>query len=176
MMKRNEGYTLAYVVIVLAILAIIAMATMSLALFPQRSQQLTLERMQNKYEAQGLVEQVIGQLEHAATQAELDTIIEHYLDSSTPPSKNPYCVKFVEDGTTKYKLVASAENTVVTAVFTLEQRLDAPPPSQEESTSKTEDTQEDSESSPPPPPAVIGHKAVYLSYKTERIPKAGGNE
>lgn len=62
MFKRNDGYALSYVLVVLMVLAIIATAVMAPPLRNLQMQQASIERMQEKYAAQGMVEQVVAQL------------------------------------------------------------------------------------------------------------------
>lgn len=67
MLKRNEGYALSYVLVVLLVLCGIAIAVMSISLHNLKNQQASIDRMVDKYAAQGLVEQVVAQLEHSTT-------------------------------------------------------------------------------------------------------------
>lgn len=66
MFKRNDGYALSYVLVVLMVLAIIATAVMAPPLRNLQMQQASIERMQEKYAAQGMVEQVVAQLDGVA--------------------------------------------------------------------------------------------------------------
>ena len=75
MFKRNDGYALSYVLVVLMVLAIIATAVMAPPLRNLQMQQASIERMQDKYVAQGIVEQVVAQLENAAAPLEDSDII-----------------------------------------------------------------------------------------------------
>lgn len=63
MFKRNDGYALSYVLVVLLVLAIIATAVMAPPLRNLQMQQASIERMQEKYAAQGMVEQVVAELQ-----------------------------------------------------------------------------------------------------------------
>lgn len=62
--QHNEGFALAYVVIVLAILFTLAMALMSMTLRVLQAQQTSIERMQDKYKAQGEIERLVAELEN----------------------------------------------------------------------------------------------------------------
>lgn len=63
MKKHNEGYALALVLVVLTVLCLVALSMMSAALANINRQQATLLRMEEKYEAQGQIEIVMGRLE-----------------------------------------------------------------------------------------------------------------
>ena len=155
MMKRNDGYTLAYVVVVLGVMATVALATMTLALLPQKSLHNSMKRMQDKYAAQGKVEQVVAQLEHADTQEKINGIIGAYLYSGENSTKNPYCEITPDTTPTKYTVVASYGQTVVTAEFTLTERK------------KTETTGEGEDAVTTT--TTVGYTVTYTSYKTEVI-------
>lgn len=116
MMKRNEGYTLAYVVVVLGVMATVALATMALALMPQKSLHASLERMQDNYEVQGLVEQIIGQLSHAKDKTEVENILSHYDN----PDSNIYGTSTVtENGVWTCTITAKTAKRTATATFLL---------------------------------------------------------
>ncbi len=155
-LKRNDGYTLAYVVIVLAVIASVAMATMALALMPQKNQHLALERMQDKYAAQGLVEQVVAKLEHTD---DINDVIADYAPTEGEAIPNPCCTIVENSNPITYRIVASSNKTTVTAEFRVEQ------------ITKTEDTGEvDENNNPITATSVIGHTVTYLSYNTEVAP------
>ncbi|MBQ3257725.1 MAG: hypothetical protein IJA67_09950 [Oscillospiraceae bacterium] len=155
MMKRNDGYTLAYVMVILFVLASVALATMGLALQPAKNQATALKRMQDKYTAQGLAEQVVAQLEHADAET-LENVLGSYVIDAAHPDRNPYCEKINVEGSEIYKLVAKSGKTTVTAEFTLEQRT------------KNEPTGENAEDGTPiTTTTIIGHTVKYISYKTE---------
>lgn len=62
MKKHNEGYVLAFVLIVVAVLALISTAVSTVAVRNMETQQAAVKRMQLKYEAEGAVEIVLSQL------------------------------------------------------------------------------------------------------------------
>lgn len=165
MMKRNEGYTLAYVMVILFVLASVALATMGLALQPAKNQANALKRMQDKYAAQGLAEQVVAQLEHADV-ATLAEILDAYKDNAQPV----YC-ELLENG--NYKLTAKSGKTTVTAEFTLEPTHDKAEPENGGTPEGGNTDETEAPQDPPsatPEPVTIGHTVKYISYKTEVAP------
>ena len=149
MMKRNDGYTLAYVVVVLGVMATVALATMTLALMPQKSQHSSLERMQDKYEVQGLVEQIVGQLSHAKDKTEVETILSRYQN----PDSNIYSTSNVtENGVWTCTITAKTAKQTATATFLL-----------------TPDTKEITEGDTKT--TIPYHIVTYTSYKTVAVPE-----
>lgn len=165
MMKRNDGYALLYVLVAMLILAGIAVAVMTMSLQVLKNQQSSMERLQNKYEAQGLAEQVVAQLEHAKTTDDLKAVIAKYPPAEGEEISNPYCA-VIEDSTNpeQYKLVASSGRATVTAEFTAKQ------------ITKTETTGTDQEGNPITTNTPVGYTITYISYKTEIAAKAEVSE
>ncbi len=62
MKKHDEGYVLAYVTVVLLVFCLVATAILTGALKNLQAQQDAITRMQDKYAAQGMIEQVMAQL------------------------------------------------------------------------------------------------------------------
>lgn len=62
MRKHNEGYVLAMVMVVIAVLALVASIMLSMGLNNVQTQQAYVERMQEKYEAEGQLEVVVASL------------------------------------------------------------------------------------------------------------------
>lgn len=63
MKKHNDGYALVLVLVVITVLCIVALSMMAASLRNLQNQQASIDRMQDKYEAQGEIEKVIGNLE-----------------------------------------------------------------------------------------------------------------
>lgn len=64
MKKRNEeGFALAYVVVVIFILCSIAIVLMSSTLRTLQAQEIMVQRMKDKYEAMGEIERLVAELE-----------------------------------------------------------------------------------------------------------------
>lgn len=64
MKKHDEGYVLAYVVVIMAVLTTIALSVMSVSLSNLQKQRAEVERMQDKYAAEGAIEQAIEIIEN----------------------------------------------------------------------------------------------------------------
>ena len=62
MKKHDEGYVLAFVLVVVAVLVLISTAVSTIATRNIKTQQDAVARMQAKYEAEGIVEVVLAQL------------------------------------------------------------------------------------------------------------------
>ena len=60
MRKYNEGYALPFVVVVMLVLCLVAVSILTFSLQNLQNQQTSIERMQDKYEAQGEVEKKIA--------------------------------------------------------------------------------------------------------------------
>ncbi len=157
MTKRNEGYALAYIVVVLAVLASVAMATMALALMPQKRQQAALERMQDKYAAQGLVEQVVALLEHTSDRIDNDVLTAITSNTTAPASVT---ITPVEDN--HIHVIVALNGTTVTAELSLEPDYGK----NEDEGEPVVPTAED-ETDATPAPVITGYIVTYISYKTE---------
>lgn len=62
MRKHNDGYALVLVLVVMVVLCLVALALMSNSLRNLQSQQKSIERMEDKYAAEGAVEILIAKL------------------------------------------------------------------------------------------------------------------
>lgn len=58
MKKRDEGYVLAFVLVVIVVLCLVAVSMMSIALQNVQAQTASIERMQDKYRAMGQIERL----------------------------------------------------------------------------------------------------------------------
>lgn len=63
MKKHNEGYALVLVLVVMAVLTIVVTSVLSLSLRNLQAQQKSIQRMEDKYAAQGAIEIVVANLE-----------------------------------------------------------------------------------------------------------------
>lgn len=113
MFKRNDGYALSYVLVVLMVLAIIATAVMAPPLRNLQMQQASIERMQEKYIAQGMVEQVVAQLENADSLLSEEAIC-NLLNGSIIP-----------DGDSIYKITTSSHDCSITARIKITEKTTA---------------------------------------------------
>ena len=113
MFKRNEGYALSYVLVVLLVLCIIAISVMSAPLRNLQMQQASVARMQDKYAAQGMIEQVVAQLEHADSELDVTTLVGDNGNLSITAGENStYTIKATTD---KCVVTAEIEVTVPTS-------------------------------------------------------------
>jgi len=69
MKKHDEGYALPFVLVVLVVLCIIAVAIMDTSLRNLEAQQSTIQRMQSKYEAAGRIEAITAAMQTPADDA-----------------------------------------------------------------------------------------------------------
>lgn len=79
MRKRNEGYALPFVLVVMVVLCAISVAILSGSLRNLKSQQATTERMQDQYAAQGQIERIVATLESRKT-VSVDVLKEAGID------------------------------------------------------------------------------------------------
>lgn len=72
MRKRDEGYVLPYVMVIMLVLAIVASSIMAISLKSLKAQQSSIQRMQDQYTAAGEIEKVVALLggEKTPTQVE----------------------------------------------------------------------------------------------------------
>ena len=68
MRKYDEGYALPFAVVVMLVLCLVAVSILTVSLHNLQNQQASIERMQDKYEAQGKVEALIAQYETVIVQ------------------------------------------------------------------------------------------------------------
>ena len=155
MMKRNDGYALSYVLVVMLLLAAIAVAVMTMSMQVMKNQQTSIQRMQDRYTAQGLVEQVIAQLERTD---DVNSIIGEYAPTEGEDLPNPCCTIVENSNPITYRIVASDNKTTVTVEFTLEQVF------------KKENTGTDEDGNPIVSETPNGHTVTYISYNTEVAP------
>ena len=97
MKKRNEGYALPFVLVVLIVMCLIVVGIMDFSLRNLKSQQNTILRMEAKYEAAGQIEQIIATLENKKT-------------DSFP--KSDTLLFLVSEGKLKVAASGSADNSV----------------------------------------------------------------
>lgn len=76
MKKHDEGYVLAFVLVVMVVLCLVALSIMSISLRNLQNQQASIQRMEDKYAAQGAIEKVVAQLENATASIALDTLCQ----------------------------------------------------------------------------------------------------
>ncbi len=70
MRRRQDGYVLVYVMVVILFLCVAAAAVCTVSLRNLKSQQASLAQMQSRYEAEGKIEQFTAQLKTASGEGE----------------------------------------------------------------------------------------------------------
>ena len=80
MRKRDEGYALAFVLVVVVVICLVAVSMMTVSLRNLEAQTASVERMKDKYEAQGIVEQIVSSIDSEFKCAKLAA--EHPVESS----------------------------------------------------------------------------------------------
>lgn len=63
MKKHNEGYVLAYVMVIIAVLMLVASSVMGVALKNLQRQRAEVETMQAKYAAEGAIERILAKVD-----------------------------------------------------------------------------------------------------------------
>ena len=156
MFKRNEGYALSYVLVVLLVLCIIAISVMSAPLRNLQMQQASIARMQDKYAAQGMIEQVVAQLEHAESTLTPEQIC---LLGTEPQS----IVHNMENSS--YIIDGKSGDCVVTAEIQLSEKMIPVTPG-EGNESEQSDESEGSEDSEEPEiiTQFAGYSVKFISY------------
>lgn len=82
MKKHDEGYVLAFVMVVITVLCLIAVLLMPLSLRNLEAQNDSIRRMQDKYAAQGVIETVVAKMDSDIEIGDLDdleTVLKSYL-------------------------------------------------------------------------------------------------
>ena len=187
MMKRDDGYALSYVLIVLLVLAAIAMATMSLSVNVMQSQKASIDRMQDRYEAQGMVEQVVAlfgktTLDIATGETLLikdsngvdvaKTAVEIITATVTPHNaeESEYSISIDQnaDNPLLIKVVARYNTIKVTTQFELEAFYNEPTSDSTDDTATVSDTP-DGDGTVTTEPTIAGYTITYRTYSTETI-------
>lgn len=81
MKKHDEGYVLAYVTVILLLFCLIATMILTGAMKNMNNQQDAIQRMKDRYAAEGMIQQVIAQIQNG----------------QDPDEEN---IEYAEDGTT----------------------------------------------------------------------------
>ena len=165
-LKQNDGYALAYVLVVLLVLAAIAMGAMGLSLNALERQQTSLNQMKDKYAAQGLVEQVVAQLEKLTSEI-TDETLEAVKLGTTESDK--VTITVMGDDYKHITVTGKCENARVIAELELKAIQPEVPSDAESPADPTTPVESDK-------PEITGYTVTYSSYKTERISNTGGAE
>lgn len=147
MKKHDEGYVLAMVMAVIAVLAVVASAMLGVGLRNVQTQQTAVIRMQDKYKAEGMIESIVAEM--AVLQQEktvnayneagkaLETAINHYLDryntdNTTEVNKDGIITTYKWDGTEpncEIMIKAETEKIIVKAELALKYKVEPSLPS-----------------------------------------------
>lgn len=128
MKKYDEGYALPFVLIVMVIICLVGVSILSNSLRNLQNQQASIKRMQEQYEAEGKIIQVIGELQKQGTicQSTLDTICGEDVNyNETVEGNNDYSgiVDSYSDegnGQSSLKVTFSAKQNDVTIITTIQ--------------------------------------------------------
>ena len=126
MKKRNGGYALPLVLVVMAVLCLIATAVLTNARQGLSSQRASIQRMQEKYAAQGAIEQVVAQIKigstdpHTAFLSHLETLCAGVY--GTDAEEDPHIIVRPNDEGEKLQITVGDEDTDGSYAFTLESR------------------------------------------------------
>lgn len=139
MKKHNEGYVLAFVLIVVAVLALISTAVSTVAVRNMETQQAAVKLMQDKYEVEGQIEQVLANINSIttlnpdtgeSTKAEMEEQIKKFClntDVEIKPDANNADITVKEEEKTdfSYKFILTAEkgNQKVTSTVELKGKI-----------------------------------------------------
>lgn len=126
MKKHDEGYVLAFVMVVIVVLCLVAVSLMSVSLRNLETQNASVERMQDKYAAQGMIEQVVAAIDSELTLVgrSLEDSLENYLGDAADVSSVTTSGATGEPGTithfaAKLQIASKPENSSVKIDTTL---------------------------------------------------------
>lgn len=126
MKKHNGGYALPLVLVVMAVLCLIATAVLTNARQGLSSQRASIQRMQDKYAAQGAIEQVVAQITfrdgeaHSGFLTDLESLCAGVY--GTDAEEDPHIIVRPNDEGEKLQITVGDEETDGSYAFTLESR------------------------------------------------------
>ena len=160
MKKHDEGYVLAYVMVILAVLMVIALSVMSVSLTNIQRQRADIERMQDKYAAEGAIERAIQTIEKSTGVVVFEQISFH--DESVDEIKAevvPDSISNAMDYTCRIRITARCGACLITCEVKTE--------SQESISKNNEDHYRLKD------PKILGYESYKISTVTET---EGGGE
>jgi len=117
MKKHDEGYALAFVLVVMLVLCLVAVTVLSYSLDNLRQQKIAAQRMQDQYIAQGKIEKVVALVEDALVNNNQGGVMDALKDTDEVKA-------LVNDGTIfntgKLVLTAQSNNVSITCVLILD--------------------------------------------------------
>lgn len=125
MKKHNDGYALVLVLVVMVVLCLVALALMSNSLRNLQSQQKSIERMEDKYAAEGAVEIVVAELNGLDCKVEeleglLHGICSKASNGDIDVSASGCNAPEVDEGNFTYKFTLSVQSNLVLVTCDLE--------------------------------------------------------
>lgn len=110
MKKHDEGYVLPLVLVVMIVMCLIATSLMSFSLQNLKSQQASIDRMVEKYEAEGAVEIVVAKLEGTSLGSES---LENYISKVKELAESA-----ISSGSVTYELQEKGSNNLYSLEIT----------------------------------------------------------
>ena len=95
MKKHDEGYVLAYVTVILLLFCLIATGILTGAMKNMTNQQDTIQRMKDRYAAEGMIQQVIAQISPLKPLEPVENIWDTGVDCAVSEDGNGYVLTAV---------------------------------------------------------------------------------
>lgn len=116
MIKRNEGYTLPFVLVVMVVLCTVAISITSVTLRNLVNQQKFMDRMTDRYAAQGQIEMIVAQLDTVTDKASLAELCNGIATVVVTEAKEK---EGENEGYIAIQLTATCESSVVVSEIKL---------------------------------------------------------
>ena len=120
MKRHQEGYVLLYVVVVIAVMSIVAVAVASGAMSNMRAQEASIRRMQEQYTALGYIEELAAQIQEKTSINEVMTITGQKDGEQSKATIEWPSEADASTNTVSGTVTATAGSTTVTAQLTVE--------------------------------------------------------
>lgn len=127
MRKHDEGYALPLVLVVMVVICLISSTILSFSLKNLQSQSASVERMTDKYQAQGEIEKVIAELnqigEHTISAENYKEADQVLVLSATSDSVAVKCelkltdIEVTPNGANQYKVVITEKSSVAYQLY-----------------------------------------------------------
>lgn len=119
MKRHQEGYVLLYVVVVIAVMSIVAVAVASGAMSNMRAQEASIRRMQEQYTALGYIEELAVQIQEKANINEVKSVTAYKDGERTKATIEWPSETDASANTVSGTVTATAGSTKVTAQLTV---------------------------------------------------------
>lgn len=116
MKRHQEGYVLLYVVVVIAVMSIVAVAVASGAMSNMRAQEASIRRMQEQYTALGYIEELAAQIQEKTSISDVKNVTGQQSKATIEWPDGADASTNTVSGT----VTATAGSTTVTAQLTVE--------------------------------------------------------